>query len=110
MWHGKASRLRSTVDRAAPRVQVRLDRAALPAPAVASLYLTGARATTGAGMLSPERALYHVAVHLTWPHAMADDDEYLACFIAELLLSEAEPPAGDRHLPRRAAADSRLPA
>jgi hypothetical protein len=77
-------------------VQVRLDKASLPAPAVASLYVTDG---DGAGMLSPENALYHAAVHLTWPQAMTDDDAYLCCFISELLLS-ADETQGERHLPR----------
>jgi hypothetical protein len=81
-----------------PLFQIRLDKTSMPAPAVASLYITG----SGAGMLSAERALYHAAVHLTWPNALTDDDEYLSCFISELLLGEHEAPVGDRHLPRHA--------
>ena len=90
-------------------VQIRLDKSALPAPAVASLYMgptdSGAISNSNNGaasahMLSAERALYHAAAHLTWPHALVDDDEYLACMIGTLLLEDREPPLGDRHLPR----------
>jgi hypothetical protein len=68
----------------------------MPAPAVASLYLNG----NGSRMLTPERALFQTAVHLTWPRALTDDDEYLACQISELLLEEVERPGIDRNLPR----------
>lgn len=59
-------------------------------------------------MLSAERALYHAAVHLTWPNATTDDDEYLSCFISELLLGEHEAPVGDKHLPRYASATTQI--
>lgn len=78
-------------------MQIRLDKTSLPAPAVASLYVTD---SGGAGMLSPESALYHAAVHLTWPQAMTDDDAYLCCFISELLLTADESQVAERQLPR----------
>ena len=75
---------------------MRLDKTSLPAPAVASLYLNG----TGERMLPPERALYQAAMHLTWPRALTDDDEYLCCQISELLLEDVERVGIDRNLPR----------
>lgn len=77
-------------------VQVRLDKASMPAPAVASLYLNG----NIARMLTPERALYQTAMHLTWPAALTNDDEYLCCQISELLLDDSERQGLDRNLPR----------
>lgn len=81
---------------------MRLDKTSLPAPAVASLYLNG----TGARMLAPERALYQAAMHLTWPQALIDDDEYLCCQISELLLEDVERVGIDRNLPRYVCPDS----
>ena len=51
-------------------------------------------------MLAPERALYQAAMHLTWPRALSDDDEYLCCQISELLLEDIERVGIDRNLPR----------
>ena len=74
----------------------------IPAPAVAQLYLPpGALSLGPSNMLTPEKALLHAAVHLTWPAALHNDDEYLAAQIALLLIEEAEAfPGANRGLNR----------